>query len=293
MLARDSQQGGAVVDVLMCAGRADVHGLFEVTLQLVDRHCAWARRIHVVTPDPRAARERLAPHRLRHDVVVHADGHVVPEHATRLPGWFRQQYVKLHADLICGTEQVVCIGADALVLDPITEHDLYRDGRPVLRFFRYDEPTPHLHFERTRILNVAAQLAARPTRTFLPGDFICDVFPMSAAHLRGLRSHLDSMYGPDGLARVLGALGEPQRPDNRTGEWSMYAVFVLDVLRDSTPVRLADRGWARQIHIADDLARSEPYGARIVHFVHEPGGAAALLADLVDAGRLVLCDRRP
>ncbi|MPZ66986.1 MAG: hypothetical protein GEU83_16225 [Pseudonocardiaceae bacterium] len=272
----------------MCAGPADVHGLFETAVRLVDRHCPWARSIHIVAPQPHAARERIALHRLSHRPVVHADQEVVPEPVMHLPGWFRQQYVKLHADLVCGVEQVVCIGADTLVLDPIAEHDLYRDGLPLLRFFRYDEPNPHLPFERTRVLNVAAQLATQPDRTFLPGDFVCDVFPMADSHLHALRSHLDRLHGPDGLARVLGALGQPRRQDNRTGEWTMYAVFVLDALRDSTALLLADRGWAQQIHTAADLARSAPYSAHIIHFVHEPGGTAAVLADLEKSGRLTL-----
>ncbi|MGH3980832.1 MAG: hypothetical protein ACRDRZ_17845 [Pseudonocardiaceae bacterium] len=272
----------------MCAGSADVHGLFETAVRLVDQHCPWARSLHIVTPEPRAARERLAPHRLRRWPVVHADRSVVPEPVMRLPGWFRQQYVKLHADLVCDADQVVCIGADTLVLDPIGEHDLYRDGLPLLRFFRHDEPNPHLPFERTRVLNVAAQLATQPVRTLLPGDFVCDLFPMAAAHLHALRAHLDRLHGPYGLARVLGVLGQPRRPDNRTGEWTMYAVFVLDYLRDSTPLRLADRRWARQIHTAEDLARREPFAARIIHFVHEPGGTAGVLTDLEKSGRLTV-----
>lgn len=253
---------------------------------LVEKHCPWARAVHIVTPDPAAARAVLAAHRVRSCAVIHADRDVAPANALRLAGWFRQQYVKLHADLVCGAEQVVCIGADTLVLDPIGEADLYRDDRPVLRFFGSDERVPHLRFERIRVLNVAAQLAAAPARTLLPGDFICDLFPMTASHLRALRSHLDRLHGSDGLTRILSRLGQPRCLDNRTGEWTMYAVFVIDVLRDGTPLQLADPDWACQIHTANDLAHHAPYTACIIHFVHEPGGTEAVLAALDQASRL-------
>lgn len=276
------------MDVLMCAGPTDVHGLFPVALRLVDQHCPWLRRVHVVTPAPELARSALSTTQaaLHKRVMIHADHDVAGTRAMSLPGWFRQQYIKLHADMVCDTEKFVCVGADTLVLDPVVEDDLIRDELPLLRYFRYEQSTPHLNFERTRVRNVARQLAVEPSRALPPGDFICDVFPMAATHLRCLRTRLDALYGPGGLTELLERFGQRRGPDNRTGEWTMYAVFILDVLAARPQLRLAGRDWAVQIHTPADMARPGWHAARIIHFVHEPGGARAVLAHLVAAGRL-------
>lgn len=276
------------MDVLMCAGPDDLRGLFRVSLRLLFEHCPWVRRVHVASPEPAAAREALRhlPAGCRRRMTFHADGELAGEWGRRLPAWFRQQYIKLHADLVCETPNLVCAGADSLVLDRIAETDLVHGSTPILRYFRYGHPAPHLYFERARVWNVAETLCVEPERAFLPGDFICDFFPMNATYLRALRAHLDSLYGADGLRGILERLGPALQPDNRFGEWSMYSVFVLDVLRALVPLRLAEKDWARQIHSHRDLLRPGRYSARLVHFAREPGGTRAVLADLASAGRL-------
>jgi hypothetical protein len=279
---------GRPVDVLMCAGPGDVRGLFPLSLRLLLENCSWAGRVHVATPEPAAARQALGtlPAPWWRRIAFHQDGELAGTRGMELPGWFRQQYIKLHADLICETGNLICTGADSLVLDPIHEHELIRGSMPVLRYFRYEFAAAHLYFERARVLNVAGLLGVDPERSFLPGDFICDFFPMSASHLRSLRAHIDALHGVDGLRRILARMGPVISPDNRFGEWSMYSVFVLDVLKARVPLELAERDWARQIHSRRDMLRAGRYSARLVHFAQEPGGTQAVVADLVSAGRL-------
>ncbi len=272
----------------MCAGADDVRGLFAVALGLLLENCPWVSAIHVVTPEPEAAREASAPLPApwRRRIAFHHDRELAGARGMSLPGWFRQQYIKLHADRVCESESLVCVGADSLVLEPVHERDFLSASIPILRYFRYEGAAPHLYFERVRVLNAAGLLQTKPERSFLPGDFICDFFPMKLSHLRSLRAHLDTLYGADGLYSILERLGPAAKPDNRFGEWTMYSVFVLDVLHESVPLRLAEDNWARQVHSPHDMLKKKRYSARIVHFAQEPGGTRAVLADLISAGRL-------
>lgn len=276
------------MDVLMCAGPDDVRGLFPVALRLLMEHCPWVSRVHVVTPETTTAREAslALPELWRRRIIVHHDEKLAGARGMALPGWFRQQYIKLHADVVCESENMVCVGADSLVLDAVHEGDFLSGSMPILRYFRYDFEAPHLSFERDRVLNVAGLLQVAPARSYGPGDFICDFFPMKLSYLRLLRAHLDTLYGMDGLYSVLEGMGPAARPDNRFGEWTMYSVFVLDVLSAIVPLRQAEADWARQVHSAKDMLREKRYSARIVHFAQEPGGTRAVLADLVSTGRL-------
>jgi hypothetical protein len=216
---------------------------------------------------------------------VHTDSAVCPEAAAWQP-WFRQQFIKLHADRVAAGERIVVLGADTLVLDPVDQSELVAaDGRPRLRFFRYPHPARHLAFERARVLNVAALLGVAPDRSFMLGDFVCDLFVMQRSVLASLRRHL---AGRGGLLSHLNSLGNRRGADNRFGEWTLYAVFVLDILSDHPSLELAEDTWFKQVHSANDLRRPEWHRAKIVHFAHAPGGPAAALRDLAELSRLAV-----
>jgi Family of unknown function (DUF6492) len=277
---------GPALDVLVCAGRSDVGGLLASCLSLLFVNFEPLGRVHLITPETAAAERLLdrlsAAQRAR--ISVRSDYDVCPE-AAGMSGWFRQQYLKLNADRIVERERVVCLGADTLLLERVTWEDLLDpEDRPFVRYFRYRWPNQHLDFERNRVLNVARLLRIRPVRSFLLGDFVCDLFLVEARVLRGLREHLAERAE---LADVLTGLGARIGPDNRFGEWTVYAVFVLDVLAGSgVRVRAAEPNYFGQIHSQHDLLRADGYRCKIVHFAQEPGGTGSVLADLAQAGRL-------
>ncbi len=275
----------ATFDVLVCASPADIDGLLRVCLELLLRNFEPLGRIHLVTPQPDDARRLLAawPRLRTAGIDVRSDNDLCPE-ARDLPPWFRQQYIKLHADRLGATSDVVCVGADTLILDTITVDDLIsRDGRPLLRYFRYGRPNPHLPFERQRVFNVARLLCVEPSRSLLPGDFICDLFLFRAHVLRALRARLAERQD---LLGLLHGLGPRQGADNRFGEWTAYAVFCLDVIGADVQLVPSTPRFFRQIHSRSDLERHDRFSSRIVHFAAEPGGSQAVLNDLGRAGRL-------
>lgn len=278
---------GNGMEVVVCASPHDVAEWLPTSLRQLFHNCPWVRRVHVVTPElgPAGAVADGLPARWRRRTTVRTDSAMCPEAATLQP-WFRQQFIKLHADRVAAGERIVVLGADTLVLDPVDRSDLLvADGRPRLRFFRYPHPARHLAFERSRVLNVAALLGVTPERSFVLGDFVCDLFVMQRSVLASLRQHLAS-HG--GLLDHLSSLGNRRGADDRFGEWTLYAVFMLDVLRGNPPLELAEDTWFRQIHSANDLRRPDWHRARVVHFANAPDGPAAALRDLAGLSRLAV-----
>lgn len=272
--------GPASLDVMMCVGPRDVDGLLGSCLRLLFDNFEQLGRLHIVTPAVPAVRALVdsIPHPRARDVRVLADDDVCPE-AAGLDPWFRQQYVKLHADRLSDQPFVVCLGADALILEPVDGRDFFAaDGRPVLRYFRHRLPDRHLRFERQRVRNVAELLGVAPALSLAAGDFICDMFLFECDTLRALRAHLARR---EPLLDLLAGIGPRSGADNRFGEWTLYAVFCLDVLGGvGVQVEPCRGDFFGQIHGRFDMLRPGRYRHRVLHFATEPGGTAAVLADL-------------
>jgi hypothetical protein len=274
-----------VMDVLICASRRDAGRLLSTALACLFCNLRIPGTVHLVTPDPNSLRPVLTklPAAQRSQVRVHADSDVCPE-AANLDPWFRQQYIKLHADRVATTRYVACLGADTLVLSQIGSDDLFgADDLPVLRYFRYPWPNAHLRFERERVLNVARMLCVKPCRSFLLGDFVCDLFVFDAELLKALRARLAR---GSSLVASLAALGRRHGADNRFGEWTSYAVFCLDHHPGGVHIRLAEPGFFGQVHSPRDLLRPSRYASRIVHFAWEPDNVHTILDDLRQYARI-------
>ncbi len=133
------------------------------------------------------------------------------------------------------------------------------------------------------MLNVARLLGVEPNHSFVPGDFVCDLFLFDVEVLRALRAHLAERRT---LAEVLRGLGPRQGSDNRFGEWTTYAVFALDVIDAGVRLVPSPPDFFGQIHSRRDLLRKDRFSSRVVHFAAEPGGTESILDDLVREGRL-------
>lgn len=274
------------LDVLVCAGRRDVGGLLTTSLRLLRQHLVPATTVTVVTPDPQRAWQRIHDDLGRQfatSVNVRADDEVCPE-AEGMPAWFRQQFIKLHADRVTRGRHVACVSADTVILRPIRATDLFdQAGRPLLRYFRHEPPNPHLPFERGRVLNVARLLDTNPCRSLPLGDFICDLFVFDVELLRALRAHLTAINGD--LTTMLRRFGTRQGSDDRFGEWTAYAVFLLDVL-DPSPeaagfaLYAGGARWFRQVHERSGMLRPDRYDASVVHFVWQPADPTTVIDDL-------------
>src|SRR5205807_82996 len=163
---------------------------------------------------------------------------------------------------------------------PINVSDLLApDGTPRLRFFRYAHPAPHLAFERCRVLNVAALLGVSPERSFVPGDFICDLFVMQRSTLAGLRDHL---AGSAGRRARCGAAGTCRCVPAGCGG-------VIRWANTADPGRWADRWLSRWTAPRGVSADRQIISAAVR--VNETVPATPVLADLpapAPGGRLVV-----
>jgi len=235
--------------------------------------------MHIVTPDPDYARWELERHDILGDarLILHADDEVVPAEVMQLPGWSRQQYVKLHADEICDTSVVCCLGADTLICRRISAGDLWQDERPILYYSLYEGDHNHLRYEQERVRHIAALLDVEPKRSLGLGNFIMDFIPLHRDHLGLLRRHLDEHHGSNALLRLLPRESETLAQRVRFGEWTLHAVFLLDVLEAPVPLRNSANRFVAQIHSERDF-ESFDFDAAAIHFVPKTIAVNRILA---------------
>jgi Family of unknown function (DUF6492) len=256
------------IDVVLCVGHRDVERLFIHSLHSCLQHFAPLGRVYLVSDVPDRVRQLIAKHGLESAATVFADQDVLPVAFHGLPGWLRQQVIKLMADSITHSEYIGCMGADTIILRRVFWEDIVSDSGPILYFNRYRHPGPHLNYERQRIRNVANLLGVKPTRSLPLGDFVMDFNVFERTKLTLLRSYIRALHGDLGLLSIL-----PERCDTLEdralfGEWSLYAVYLLDVVCAPNEIRNSASKHLVQIHSQSDLERFT-FDAKIVHFVNK------------------------
>lgn len=272
-----------LIDVLMCVGERDVHHLMASSLRSCVANFAMLNVIVIVTSakaDVLAvlARQDFAPANIK----VLDDREVLPTSLHDWPGWCKQQYIRLHADLVCETPVVACLSADTLIFKPVKREHLFRGPEPILFYNRYPSTTKHLLYERRRVENVARILHTRPERSWLLGDFIMDLMLFESARLRELRRYLETLYGDEPFLRILPRRCETLEEKATFGEWTLYAVFLLDVLKTRPPVRNSGNRFIAQVHSAKELAEFH-FDAHVVHFVDKSFDTTRIISKLAEA----------
>jgi len=257
-----------VTDLLMCVGPADVDRLFGLALKCALQNLEADGSIKIVSPVPRRVTQAITGIDLGgRDLVVLADEEVLPPCEAGLTGWLRQQLIKLRADQICGSEHVWCLSADTLIVKPVRKLDVSEAGTPVIFYNRYPFTNNHLEYERSRVMAVASLLGVEPHSSYLLGDFIVDLALLECEYLTRLRSWIERRFGRRGLSDVIPGAAETLNEKKAFGEWTLYAVFVLDALEANTPVRNSNSRHAAQVHSRHDLADDALFEASIIHFV--------------------------
>ena len=285
----------APIDTFVCVHERDLGPLFELVLRAYQRHFLPKGALILIANNLPKLRDFVERAGLADGIVLSTDEEWLSRGELALPGWYRQQVIKLRAHRFCATERFCNLGSDTLLLDDIATGDFVADGRPVLYYSRATtvgrallglEPLRR-RYERRRVEHVARILGVQPRRARRYADFINDLFCFEREYLEGLNAHLERRYGPDCYTQLLGALGDG-RPDtnpfgnwtqNRFGEWTLYSVYVLDQLKAEVILRNASAGYLLQIHSARQLRLSR-FDSRVVHLVAKGFDLAAIEAKI-------------
>ena len=274
------------LDVLICVGPRDVHQLMPYSVRSCIRYFEPLRRIVVVTSvveDVRAVLKQFGLLSLEVPLLVLDDREVLPSSLYELPGWCRQQMIRLHVDQICAGPAIVSLSADTIICRPVTRAHLFRDEVPILYFNRYSHISSHLNYERQRVRNVARLLDVSPTRSLPLGDFIMDLKVLESHYLQELRRYLAHLHGANPFATIVPRQCDSLAERASFGEWTLYAVFLLDVLGVNVPVRNSRNRFVAQVHSRREFD-AFPFDARVVHFVDKSFTVPTLYPWLLEWG---------
>lgn len=253
------------IDVLYCVEKRDINFLFKKSLQLCFCNFTLLNDIYIVTNDVDGVNALLDTIDIPVEIHVLHEEEILEKRD--ISGWFFQQMIKLEAHKICKTEYICIIGADALILHPVTEEDLFLKGKQIIYYNRYPFTLNHLEYERKRVANVSTILECNPYKSSLLGDFIMELMIFKASYLLELHEYLTKLYGEDPIYKVIKNMSaENVYQKVCFGEWTLYAVFLLDVLKENVSVRNSNSKFVEQIHTTKDLSLHSSE-AKIVHCV--------------------------
>jgi len=255
------------IDVLICVGHRDVDRLFRFSLASCLRNFPPLNKVFVATDSKKRVLHHLQSlDLLKGNVVVLDDREVLSPDLYALPGWYRQQVVKLHADQITGTRLVACLGSDTVLLKRTDLDDVVMHDEPILFYNRYPNTTKHLDYERDRVVNVARILGVNPVRSLPLGDFIMDFTIWNAERLASLRDFLSTRHGDHPFSTIIPRNCNSLEDKKEFGEWTLYAVFVLDVLNADLHIRNSNNQFLAQLHTKADFEAFQ-FDSNIAHFV--------------------------
>lgn len=255
------------IDVLICAAKSDINYLLEYTLKSCIKNFEPLNKIFIVTPTSTDLEQHLVEWNLCTDrIIIINDSDALPNEMMDLTGWLKQQVIKLKSDLICTTRFICLLGADTIILKRVIYQDLIKNGQAILYFNRYSLPSIHLHSERKRVENIAKLLNTQPKRSFILGDFIMELMIFDSVYLQSLRNHLNHMYGSNPYDYILPSKCETYAEKTAFGEWTLYCVYILDVLKKQVPLKNSNSKFVIHLHSDNDLNRFD-LDSQVVHFV--------------------------
>jgi hypothetical protein len=264
--------GESAIDTLICVHENDINDLFSIVLRSYALNFQPKGRLLIVSNNLPKLRDFVGRIGWSVQPALSGDEEWLSVGEQELPGWYRQQLIKLRAYRGCETQNLCCLSADTVLLRPVTRDHLLDRGAPVLYYYHPRSPLALLEqvrqrrYERERVQNVARMLRVAPMQAARYVDFILDLFCFSRENQIALDRYLDELYGTDHYVRLLSSYGTSLRERNLFGEWTLYSVFVLDYLKQEPTLRNAADGYLAQIHSRQQLRRYR-FDSTLAHFV--------------------------
>lgn len=276
----------STLDVMVVASHRD----FAITRQCLWNLAAYVpyrRSVYLVTDQPRRGEDLIGSLGLTGFSVV-PDSEVLSERESLLPGWYKQQIIKLRADHVLGGNILCVLSGDTVLARLLPRSELVApNGRPYLYVNRYCYPSPHLAYERQRVRAVAQLLGVAPTISLDLGDFISDLFCFERDVLALAVARLEQQFGQP-WTRILEGRGTSEADQAGFGEYTLYAVTALELLPERPPVRVAQETHVLQLHSRHSFEAAR-FQAPIVHIVDK----GISVDEVVERAALYGKDMRP
>jgi len=253
------------LDTFVCVHRRDVDYLLELVLRSYQLNFLPKNRLIFITNDLPYLRQFVESLNLGTETIFTSDGDWLSKQELELPGWYRQQIIKLRSPQFCSTENFCNLGADTVLLQPLTYHDFICRREPVLYYTHHWLPNRHYRFERERVRYVARILNVEANRARHYVDFINDLFCFNRDYLWQLNTYLERLYGSEYFYNLLCSL-DPAKDQTKFGEWTLYSVFLLDCLKRDMPLKNTGDGFLYQVH-SHRLMHFYRFNTKVVHFV--------------------------
>ncbi len=253
-------------DTFICVHHRDVSYLLELVLRSYRLNFMPKGRLVMITNDLPKLREFVERIGLEGNVILSDDRDWLSKEEMDLPGWFKQQIIKLRSYQFCETPNFCCLGADTVMLQPILESDLSDNGRPVLYYTGHLLPDSHARYEKARVNYVAELLKVEPVNARRYIDFINDLFCFNREALMSLNDYLKEIYGENPYIKLLKGIEDKTENRNKFGEWTLYSVYLLDKLKKQVTMRDTREGFLYQAH-GNMYLRLFRYNTKVVHFV--------------------------
>jgi hypothetical protein len=279
---------GSPIDTFICVHSRDLDHLFELSLRSYALNFRPKGRLFLVSNDVDALRRELDRAELGAGAELMADDDWLSVKERTLPGWYRQQIIKLRSYQFCETRGFCNLGADTVLLRPVTSDDLVAGGRPILYYNgprRTSIIAPDFWMDRwyemVRLDHVARILRVTPTVARRYVDFIFDLFCFDREYLAELNRYLTRLYGAEAYYSLMHELGDSDR--KQFGEWTLYSTYLLDCIGAPVEVRSSAATFLRQIR-NDRILRRYRFDSKVVHFVDKAMDPAEIVRRIVAAG---------
>lgn len=253
------------MDTFICVHQRDVDYLLELALRSYQANFAIGGALTLVSNDLPYLRDFVDRLELDADITLTSDNDWLSKRELELPGWYRQQIIKLRSYLFCSTPNFCNLGADTLLLQPIHEDDLLDGDMPILYYTQHKLPNQHWLLEWRRVHHVARILRTKPTVSRRYVDFINDFFCFNRQALVDLNHYLERLYGPDYYYTLLRNI-DARTEHHKFGEWTLYSVYMLDYRRQPVTLRNTRRGFLHQVHSLRNL-NAYKFDTKVAHVV--------------------------
>lgn len=254
------------LDTFVCVHQRDVDYLLKTVLRSYEVNFVPKGRLMLISNDVNYLREFCERNGVGKGAVFSSDSDWLSRKELELPGWYKQQIIKLRSYQFCETPNFCNLGADTVLLQPIELSDLVDDdGFPILYYSTHAlHDIRHVRFEKERIRNIGRILQTPTPNAEHYVDFINDLFPFNGGALRALDTYLERFYGSDPYVRLLRGFDDDVR--NKFGEWTLYSTYLLDVLKRPLTMRNTKPDFLYQVHGKLSMLTYQ-YDTKVAHFV--------------------------